>query len=250
MRVEESEDAFAVTLDVFAGPFSVLLSLIARRKLDVTEVALAEVTDEFIKFIRAQDRYDLSEVSEFLVVAATLLELKASRLLPGAEIGDEDVELLEKRDILFAKLLQYRAYKEASSILSELIAAQSKTAPRDVPLEPEYRDALPEIDLTVSVEQLAMLAAQAITRRHEEPTVFVEHLHRSLVSVESQIAYLKAELADARQHSFQELCEDAPDVPTIVSRFMAVLELMRAGTVEVSQKEALATILVGLRRDQ
>ena len=250
MVTEEPERAFAVTLDVFAGPFSLLLSLIARRKLDVTEVALAEVTDEFIEFIRAQEDFDLSEVSEFLVVAATLLELKASRLLPGVEAEEEDLELLERRDILFAKLLQYRAYREASVALSEMINVQARSAPRDVPVEPEFVGAVPDLDLDITPEQLSLLAIRAISQSHEEPAVLVDHLHTALVSVDSQIEYVRDILADHRDHSFQELCEDAPDVPTIVARFMAVLELMRSGTVVASQKEALDTILVALRRQQ
>ncbi|MGO1591099.1 MAG: segregation and condensation protein A [Ancrocorticia sp.] len=247
---EQQEGAFAVTLDVFAGPFSVLLSLIARRKLDVTEVALSEVTDEFIEFIRAEEVYDLSQVSEFLLVAATLLELKASRLIPGAETDEEDLELLERRDILFAKLLQYRAYKEASAALSELIVAQGRSAPRDVPLDPEFADAVPEVQLDLSTEQLAMLAVQAISRDHEEPVVLVDHLHSALVSIDSQITYLRGVLDDHHEHSFEQLCANATDLPTIVSRFMAVLELMRSGDVVASQAAALETILISLRRQQ
>lgn len=245
---EEQNSGFAVALDVFSGPFSVLLSLIARRKLDVTEVALAEVTDEFIEFVRTQDQFDLSEVSEFLLVAATLLELKASRLLPGAETDEEDLELLERRDLLFAKLLQYRAYQEASTVLSELMSAQSHVAPRDVPLEPQFQNIIPAADLNLSTEDLARLAAQAITRDHEEPTVFLEHLHSALVSVESQIVHIRQALEARGEQSFLQLCADAEDIPTIISRFMAVLELMRSGTISASQDEALSSILITLRR--
>ena len=162
MRLSEGDGAFAVTLDVFSGPFSVLLSLISKRRLDVTEVALAEVTDEFIAFIRSHSVYNLSQASEFLVVAATLLNLKAARLLLGREESEEELELLEQRDLLFAKLLQYRAYKRASQRFRCAMASQARAYPRDVPLEPEFVEFVPRLELNVTPQELAMLAVQAL----------------------------------------------------------------------------------------
>ncbi len=239
-------DSFAVSLDVFSGPFSVLLSLIAKRRLDVTEVALAEVTDEFIAFIRARRDYDLSQVSEFLVVASTLLDLKAARLLPGIHEDEEEIELFEQRDLLFAKLLQYRAYKRASHEFASLLAMQSQAHPREVPLEGRYVGLLPELRMNIAPEELALVAVQAFSRDRSEPVVQLEHLHSPVVSVAGQIEFVLGALESAGATSFARLCASAPDRPTVVSRFMAILELVRRREIRVSQDEALGTISIAL----
>lgn len=244
MRLSEGDGAFAVTLDVFSGPFSVLLSLISKRRLDVTEVALAEVTDEFIAFIRSHSVYNLSQASEFLVVAATLLNLKAARLLLGREDSEEELELLEQRDLLFAKLLQYRAYKRASQRFRCAMASQARAYPRDVPLEPEFVEFVPRLELNVTPQELAMLAVQAFSRDQSEPTVSLKHLHNPLVSVSSQITYVREILAGHHRVTFSHLCADAPNRQTVVSRFMAILELIRRGEIRVEQFEALETLTI------
>jgi len=240
----KGEQAFAVELDVFSGPFSVLLSLIARKRLDITEVALAEVTDEFIAFIRAQRDFDMSEASEFLVVAATLLDLKAARLLPRGEEEPEDLELLEQRDLLFAKLLQYRAYKEVAGDFAVRMARESRAVPRRVPLEEQYARALPEVHLGIGVLDLALLAATAMTRSQEEPHLPLDHLHDPLVPVSTQISYLRERLVPGDRVSFASLCADAANLPTVVSRFMAVLELLRSHAINVQQDEPLGPLLI------
>ncbi|MFT0848581.1 segregation/condensation protein A [Actinomycetaceae bacterium L2_0104] len=237
---------FAVSLDIFSGPFSVLLSLIAKRRLDVTEVALAEVTDEFIGFIQAQSEYDLSQASEFLVVAATLLDLKAARLLPGTKEDQEEIELLEQRDLLFAKLLQYRAYKQASLAIADRLSEAGRAYARDVPLEERYVGLLPDVHLDILPEEFALVAYQAFARDQSEPEVQIAHLHNPLVSVASQVDYLREMLATGGAASFAELCADAPDRQTVVSRFMAVLELVRRREARVAQDEALGTISLEL----
>ncbi len=244
MRLSEGDGAFAVTLDVFSGPFSVLLSLISKRRLDVTEVALAEVTDEFIAFIRSHSVYNLSQASEFLVVAATLLDLKAARLLPGREESEEELELLEQRDLLFAKLLQYRAYKRASQRLMRTMASQARAYPRDVPLDPEFVGLIPRLELNVAPQELAMLAVQAFSRDQSEPTVNLEHLHNPLVSVSSQIAYVCEFLTRRHRVTFSQLCADAPNRQMVVSRFMAILELIRRGEIRVQQSDALEILTI------
>lgn len=235
---------FAVELDVFSGPFSVLLSLIARKRLDVTEVALAEVTDEFIAFVRSRPELDLSQVSEFLVVAATLLEMKAARLLPRDGQEEEDLELLERRDLLFAKLLQYRAFKEVARDIASTLAEQALCVPRSVPLEERYARAVPAVTVSIGLADFAALAAAAFVREHREPEVPVEHLHAAPVSVASQVEYIASRLAAGERLAFADLCADAADMPTVVSRFLAVLELLRAGRIDVEQSEALGALVL------
>ncbi|MDD7465872.1 MAG: ScpA family protein [Actinomycetaceae bacterium] len=238
----QTEGGFSVSLAVFSGPFEVLLSLINRRKLDITDVALSEVTDEFLAFVAAQSEADLSQVSEFVVVAATLLDLKAARLLPHTPEDEEDVELLEARDLLFAKLLQYRAFKEVAADIAQRLMTQTLFVPRSVPLEEHLRGLLPPVELNITPQYLAMVAAQAFTR--EEPQISLDHIHDPLVSVESQIHAIYERLAVGDRMSFRELCKDAPNVATVVSRFLAVVDLLRRGEVDVEQEHALAPLLV------
>lgn len=234
-------DGFAVDLDVFSGPFEVLLSLISRKKLDVTEVALAEVTDEFLDFVRVHEA-DLSQMSQFVVIAATLLDMKAARLLPHEEVEEEDVEILSARDLLFAKLLQYKAYKDVAADLAATLAVQSLSHARDVPMEERFRALLPEVELRIGVEDLALLAARALTRMPEEVTF--DHLHDPLVPVETQVDYLRQTLVVGERVSFTELCRQAHSVTTVVSRFLAVLEMLRGGEVDVEQNGPLATLFI------
>lgn len=240
----ESSLGFDVTLDVFSGPFDVLLSLIAKRQLDVTDIALAEVTDEFLAHARARAEMDLSQASEFLVIASTLLALKAARLLPSTEDDEEDLELLEARDLLFAKLLQYKAYKDLATLIARTLAENSLSVARDVPLEQEFANLMPEVQLTVSPEGLAELARQVLERDTAEPTIGLSHLHDPLVSVESQIDVLAVKLAGGRSVSFRELCADAPTAATVVARFLAVLDLLRNGRIAISQEQALSKLEV------
>lgn len=235
-------EVFAVDLDVFAGPFEVLLSLIARRKLDITEVALAQVTDEFIAFVKEQEELDLSVTSEFLVVAATLLALKAARLLPKEESEAEDLELLEERDLLFAKLLQYRAFKEAAQDMANRLDRESRYIPRWVRLEPQFQKLLPELQLEIDASGLAALAARALSRK--APEVDLRHLHAPLVSVHSQIEYIRTQLPRGEKITFLQLCAGAMTTQTIVSRFLAILELLRAQEIEVTQESPLAPLFI------
>lgn len=237
-----TSEGFAVNLDVFSGPFEVLLSLIAKHRLDITEVALATVTDEFLTFIRQQDELDLSQMSEFLVVAATLLDIKAARLLPRDETDEEDLELLEARDLLFAKLLQYRAFKQVAVDIAARFSAQSLAVARDVPMEDEFKALLPEIQLRLGLEDLAILAARAMSRPPQ--TVAFDHLHDPLVPVDTQIALLRDRMVIGDRVSFSSLCSDAYNVPTVISRFLAVLEMLRGGEVHIDQDGPLEPLLI------
>lgn len=237
-----TNSGFEVDLDIFSGPFEVLLQLITKRRLDVTEVALAEVTDDFLAFVHAHEDLALSELSEFLVVAATLLDIKAARLLPQDEAEDEDFELLEARDLLFAKLLQYRAFKEVAADIATRMNQQSLAFPRDVPLEKQFRDLLPEVMLTISVDDLAVIAAQAFSRTPE--TVNFSHLHDPLVPVDSQVILLRERMVIGDKLSFTTLCKDARNVPTVVSRFLAVLEMLRGGEIAIEQDGPLQPLFI------
>ncbi|MER8073305.1 segregation/condensation protein A [Streptomyces sp. NPDC094034] len=236
---------FTVRLVNFEGPFDLLLQLISKHKLDVTEVALSKVTDEFMAHIRAMGPdWDLDQTTEFLVVAATLLDLKAARLLPAAEIEDEaDLALLEARDLLFARLLQYRAYKQVAEIFSERLDAEGRRYPRTVGLEPHHAALLPEVVISIGPEGFARLAVKAMQPK-PRPQVYVEHIHAPLVSVREQAGIVVALLRERGEAGFSALIEDAGDTLTVVARFLALLELYRERAVALDQEEALGPLMV------
>ncbi|RNG18589.1 segregation/condensation protein A [Streptomyces botrytidirepellens] len=232
-------------LDNFEGPFDLLLQLISKHKLDVTEVALSKVTDEFMAHIRAMGAdWDLDQTTEFLVVAATLLDLKAARLLPAAEVEDEaDLALLEARDLLFARLLQYRAYKQIADIFHDRLVEEARRYPRTVGLEPHHAELLPDVVIRVGPEGFAKLAVKAMQAK-PKPQVYVDHIHAPLVSVREQAEVVVGRLRELGEASFAALTEDAPDVLTVVARFLALLELYRERAVLLDQSEALGALLV------
>lgn len=236
---------FKVRLSNFEGPFDLLLQLISKHRLDVTEVALSSVTDEFMAYIRALGPGgDLDETTEFLVVAATLLDLKAARLLPAAEVEDEaDLALLEARDLLFARLLQYRAYKRIAEIFSQRLDGETRHRPRVAGLEPQHVELLPEVVLGVGAEGFAKLAVKAMQPR-PKPQVYVDHIHAPLVSVREQAAILVARLKELGEAGFRTLTEDTDDTLTVVARFLALLELYREKAVVLDQETALGELTV------
>lgn len=237
---------FTVRLANFEGPFDLLLQLITKHKLDVTEVALSQVTDEFMAHLRGLGPDgDLDQTTEFLVVAATLLDLKTARLLPAAEVEDEaDLALLEARDLLFARLLQYRAYKRIAEIFAERWEAEGRRRPRTVGLEPHHAELLPEVVLTIGAEGLAKLAVKAM-RPRAAPQVYVDHIHAPLVSVREQAGIVAALLRERGTLDFRELVEDAAgDTLTVVARFLALLELYREKAVALDQEDALGRLTV------
>jgi len=248
------ESGFHVRLSNFEGPFDLLLQLIFAHRLDVTEVALHQVTDEFIAYTKALGaRLELDETTAFLVVAATLLDLKAARLLPAGEVEDaEDLALLEVRDLLFARLLQYRAFKHVAEMFAELEAAALRSYPRAVSLEDRYADLLPEVMLGVDAQSFAQIAAIALTPR-QIPTVATEHLHETVISITEQAAHL----LDVLEHrgvgqwaTFSELVADCREVIQIVGRFLALLELYRLRAVAFDQSEPLGALQVSWTGDR
>ncbi|KOU13075.1 chromosome segregation protein ScpA [Streptomyces sp. WM6372] len=241
----QSDGRFTLRLANFEGPFDLLLQLISRHKLDVTEVALSKVTDEFMAHIRAMGPdWDLDQTTEFLVVAATLLDLKAARLLPAAEVEDEaDLALLEARDLLFARLLQYRAYKRIAEIFEQRAESEGRRYPRTVGLEEHHAALLPEVVISIGAEGFARLAVKAMQPK-AKPQVYVDHIHAPLVSVREQAGLVVALLKARGEATFQELTEDAEDTLTVVARFLALLELYREKAVVLDQEEALRTLTV------
>lgn len=238
--------AFTVHLANFEGPFDLLLGLISKHQLDITEIALAQVTDEFMAHLRAMQAadpgWDLGQTSEFLLVAATLLDLKAARLLPSTgDADDEDLELIEARDLLFARLLQYRAFKDVAHHFAESMAASGKMTPRQAGLEEQFARLLPELVINVTPEQLVVIAARALTPK-EPPSVGLDHLHAPAVSVREQAGIVGERLRREGSCSFRELVADADSTLVIVARFLALLELFRDRQVALEQPEALGEI--------
>lgn len=238
---------FRVSLEVFDGPFDLLLNLIGKHELDITEVSLSLVTDEFISFLSSlegQGLIELDRASEFLVVAATLLDLKIASLLPQGEAVDaEDIALLEARDLLFARLLQYRAFKQASAWFQERLLAEDARHPRLVPLDPKYRERGPELQWTLSAADFAAIATLAFAPR-ELPMVGLDHLHAPLVSIREQAAIIVAELRNSGARSFRELIAGVDERGVIIARFLAILELYRRAAVLFEQAEPLGELIV------
>lgn len=238
-----ASDEFRVSLENFEGPFDLLLSLISKREMDVTEVALSAVTDEFIAFIKGiETERELDRASEFLVVAATLLDLKIAGLLPQGELVDaEDVALLEARDLLFARLLQYRAFKQAASWFDERLAVEEKRHARDVPLDERFRRSVPALSWTTSVEDFAAIAVVAMTPK-EAPVLSMEHLHAPLISVREQAAYVVGVLRAGEPVTFRQLVSGQTRPGMVVARFIAVLELYRREAISFEQVEPLGEL--------
>ena len=239
---------FSVHLTNFDGPFDLLLQLISRHKMDITEVALSTVTDEFIAFIRgleiSGEGWQLDQATEFLVVAATLLDLKAAKLLPSGEVEDEeDLALLEARDLLFARLLQYRAFKEIAATFNQRIEAFDKTFARVVSLDPALASLLPEVLIGVGAPRFAAIAERVLTPK-SAPVVAVEHLHSALVSVTEESKLVVEALRKGRTLSFRSLIADASSTLVVVARFLALLDLYRQGALRFNQVVALGDLQI------
>src|SRR5579863_2236136 len=244
-RTPTSTPGFEVHLDVFEGPFDLLLALISKHKLDITEVALSQVTDEFIGYIRAlADGWDLDQASYFLVVAATLLDLKAARLLPAGEVEDEeDLALLEARDLLFARLLQYRAYKEVAAVFAGRMAAAARRFPRRVPLEPRFASLLPEVLLGLGPAEFARIAAITLALM-PQAAASTEHIHAPFISIREQAVLIAGRLRGLGRASFRQLSSGAVGNYEIVASFLALLELYREDAVAFEQVLPLGELYV------
>ena len=238
-------DSFVVQLDEFQGPFDVLLSLIAKHRLDVTALALHTVTDDFINYIKTRgDNWSLDEATEFLVIAATLLDLKAARLLPGGEVEDEeDIAILEARDLLLARLLQYRAFKEMSADFKHRLATAGRMRPRTVGLDERFQKLLPEVQINLSPDDFANLAARALEPKLPE-VISIAHIHAAKVSVREQAAIIVERLRRMGQATFRQLTTDCDTTLLIVARFLALLEIYRDGNIMFDQPVPLGELYV------
>jgi segregation and condensation protein A len=238
-------DSFVVQLDEFQGPFDVLLSLIAKHRLDVTALALHTVTDDFVAYIKnLGDSWTLDEATEFLVIAATLLDLKAARLLPGGEVEDEeDIAILEARDLLLARLLQYRAFKQMSADFKYRLATAGRMHPRAVGIDERFQKLLPEVELNLSPDDFANLAARALEPKLPE-VISIAHIHAAKVSVREQAAIMVERLRRSGQLSFRQLTKDCDTTLLIVARFLGLLEIYRDGVVMFDQPIPLGELYV------
>ena len=239
---------FSLHLANFDGPFDLLLQLISRHKMDITDIALGTVTDEFISYIKqlenSENGWDLDKTTEFLVVAATLLDLKAAKLLPSGEIDDEaDLALLEARDLLFARLMQYRAFKEIAAIFSDRIEREEKSFARLVALEPHFAQLLPEVLIGVGAQRFAAIANRVLTPK-TTPIFSIDHLHQPLVSVAEQAAKVVEHLRRAGTVTFRALIADADSTLVVVARFLSILELYREGVVRFEQMISLGELQI------
>lgn len=253
--VDRSEEAtsgssdFRVSLDNFDGPFDLLLSLISKKQMDITEVSLGAVTSEFLSYVSGMEgAEELEKASQFLVVAATLLDMKVVGLLPQGDYVDvEDVKILEARDLLFARLLEYRAFKDVSSWFAERLENESRRHPRVVALEQRYRDNTRRLSWSTSVDDFMALALLALTPR-EIPIVSLDHLHASLVSVREQAIFVLGVLRSG-ESTFRSLIAGVSERGVVVARFLAVLELYRQSAVSFHQLEPLGELTVRLIDD-
>lgn len=241
----ESEIDFQLKLENFDGPFDLLLRLIGKHELDITTVALSRVTDEFLAYVKQLDEQaGIESASEFLVVAATLLDLKIASLLPQGEVVDaEDVALLEARDLLFARLLQYRAFKEIASWFGTALEIESTRIPREVRLEEKFKNLRPELVWETSLEDFAKIAQLAFVPK-EIPGVGLTHLHAPKVSIREQARIMVERLRKAGRLSFRELIADCQDRAEMVARFLGILELYRIGAAGFSQEDPFSDFMV------
>jgi segregation and condensation protein A len=247
----EVAPGFELSIGNFEGPFDLLLNLISRHQLDITEVALSRVTEEFIKYVRQLEAIDeLEQASEFLVIAATLLDLKIASLLPKGEVVDpEDVALFEARDLLFARLLQYRAFKEISSWFATAMAIEARRIPREVRLEERFKNRKPELIWNTTLAEFAKVAEDALTPR-EIPAVGLTHLHAPRVSIREQAAEVVRLLRESKNLTFRELIGGLTDRAQVVARFLAVLELYRLAALSFEQDSPLGDVQLTWRAEE
>ncbi|MFD1720654.1 segregation and condensation protein A [Amnibacterium endophyticum] len=243
--VEPAAEVFRVRVGGFDGPFDLLLDLIGRHELEVTALSLSAVTDEFLAHLgRLGDAVGLETQSSFLVVGTTLLDAKIAGLLPQGEAVDpEAVAVLEARDLLFARLLQYRAYREASAWFGDAFETEASRHAHPGSLEDRVRPAAPPAEVPLDLAAFALLAASALTPR-PVPTVGTDHLHAPPERVRLHAAEVVALLRDGRPRAFLELTGPDATRAVVVARFLAVLELHRQSAIVLEQVDPLGALVV------
>ena len=234
---------YVVRTEVFEGPFDLLLHLIARQRVDIWQVSLSRITEDYLAEVRRMRQLNLEVATEFLVVAATLLELKAARLLPAPDADPDEAETaLEERDLLFARLLQYRAYKQAAELFGERMAAQAAYFPRRVGAEDVLRGIAPDLLTGVDPAELARLAAAVFTPS-PPPELRTSHIAPPKLSVSEAVARLARRLSHRGPTSFQDLVGDGTPIEVVLG-FLAVLELYKRALVDLEQAAVFGDIAV------
>ena len=232
--------SYQVRTEVFEGPFDLLLHLISKRELDIYEVSLAEITEDYLDHLKQMQELDLEVATEFLVVAATLIEMKASRLLPGPARDDDDLDVSD-RDLLIARLLEYRAFKESAAKLATILADNAGYHARTVGPGEEFARLAPDLMARVSPERFAEIAAKVLGPK---PIVHVDtsHIAPIRVSVADAIEAVRALLRDRKRATFGELSNGVGDRLNVIVCFLAVLELVKRGEADVAQGASFGRI--------
>ena len=248
---ESATSGFQVNLEVYSGPFDALLGMIANNKLELTEVSLSSITEEFLTYVRGLDfTKNMDEASAFLDIASILVEAKSVAILPGGEDSQHDeqsLEALRERDLLFARLLQYRAYKQAAGDFRARIAANSGRFPHPAAMDEGVAAMLPELVWTLTPLELAQLAAQVIANAPASE-VSIHQLHVPLVDLRAQSLVVRDRLIAALESkgdqsiSFSELTRDCTSRIEVVARFMAVLVFFKQGVLQYQQDGPFAEL--------
>lgn len=237
-------EIFHVRLDQFDGPFDLLVTLITRRQLDITHIALSEVTDEFLRYVQRNTFSEhVEDISDFLLVAATLLDIKIAQLLPQSQYTDrEDVHALAARDLLFARLLEYRAFRDASAWFAQRYELEIQRHSRLGEDKKVSGDV--QIDWKMSLERFHALALEFFSREKKaEPDIPVSHIHDSATTFE-HISHIVTVLKEARRLTFRQLVENAQQKRDIVTRFMILLELYKRDAIIFDQITILGELVI------
>jgi len=237
--------AYQVKLEAFEGPFDLLINLISRQKIDIYEIPLAKITNEYLDYIDSMQEIDLEVSTEFLLVAATLLDIKAANLLPKKEDPRDEEELSphEAREVLIARLIEYKKFKNVSGELASRYAAESKYYVRDVGLEEKFNNLIPDFLAGISLEKLRRLFL-AINEKKEINLMQADHITPKPLSVDEYVKKVKEKLAGVKMRSFRELTYDCDDKVELITMFLAVLELYKRGVVELGQAETFGEIMI------
>lgn len=236
--------SYTVAVGAFEGPFDLLLQLIARRKVDIYDIPIAEITDDYLGVIRGMDAVDLDTTTEFLVVAATLVELKAARLLPMDDDSELDALALESRDLLYARLLEYRTFKQASVWLAERLDALGGYTPRTAGPDPVFAGIRPPLLFTTTADELAVIAGRACAEQLQ-PQVDVSHLQPVRMTVREAADLVMDELGRASgRASFRELTAGCRHRVEVIACFLALLELYKSDHIELHQAGTFADLRI------
>lgn len=234
---------YQVHLPVFEGPFDLLLHLIAKRELDIYEISLATITEEYLAHLQAMQDLDLEIATEFLIVAATLVEMKAARLLPGPPREDEDGLLLSDRDVLIARLLEYRAFKDAAAVLRGRIEDNAGHFPREAGPGADFAHLCPDLLARTSPQKLADLAVKILTPKPKR-VLDLSHITPIRATVADAAEAIRSILSHLRRGTFRQLTEGVETRIEVIVRFLALLELLKAGEIDAAQADRFGDINV------